>query len=51
VAEEAAVGPVVDIRGTDDAMARAVPLRELGLLDLAPAGVLHDELGADPYRT
>ena len=41
--EEARVGPVVDVRGTPEAAARAA---ELGpLLKLAPPEVLADEIG------
>ena len=43
-AEEAVVGPVVDVRGTPEAVARYGPLAELGLLSMMTADVLADEL-------
>jgi hypothetical protein len=42
--EQRAVGPVVDIRGTGEALRRAVPLAHM--LHLAPPEVLAEELGA-----
>jgi hypothetical protein len=42
-AEESRVGPVVDVRGTEEAARRAKALGHL--LQLAPAEVLADELG------
>lgn len=44
VAEERAVGPAVDIRGTDEARARAAALG--GLLRFAPPDMLADEIGS-----
>lgn len=44
-AEAARVGPVVDIRGTPEARARAATLGKL--LRLAPPEVLAEELGLD----
>lgn len=41
--EQASVGPVVDIRGTDEARTRALVLGDR--LSLAPAEVLAEELG------
>jgi hypothetical protein len=47
-AEEATVGPVVDVRCTPEAVRRSGPLAELGLLALVPGEVLADELGFKP---
>jgi len=41
--EQRQVGPVMDIRGTDEARARAAMLG--GLLRLAPSEVLDEEIG------
>lgn len=46
-AEEAIVGPVVDIRRTAEAIHRAVPLAKLGLFKFIPDDVLSEELGAE----
>lgn len=43
IAEEAVVGPVVDVRGTDEARRRAVALGDL--LRLVPDEILVDEIG------
>jgi hypothetical protein len=46
-AEEAMVGPVLDIRRTAEAIHRAVPLAKLDLFKFVPDDVLAEELGAD----
>lgn len=46
VAEQQAVGPVMDIRQTPEAIRRAAVLGDM--LRYAPSDVLADELGAQP---
>lgn len=43
--EALTVGPVIDVRRTDEAIRRAAPLAELGLFAHAAADVLEEELG------